>query len=143
MLSAALFSIATFVVGLCIIAAYADIWLPEPSGPDDTLYTPWSAPHRRESDVIWIATTGAFAASIFAAYAWRSPASVRFHCCFWSGLGLLCLSFAYVRHIMKITTTGGGYDVWIAPLLSAFTIALGLVLLLTAMFLDRVLQNPK
>jgi hypothetical protein len=140
LLSAALFSIATFIVGFCIIGIYASIWLLQPLETDDA---PSSASHWRQSDVIWIATTGACVVSIFAGRAWRLPASIRFHCCFWAGQGLLCLSLVYVCRIIEMSNAGGGYDVWIAPLYSAFTITLGLVLLLTAMFLDNGLQSHR
>jgi hypothetical protein len=130
-----LFAAAAFLFATIIVGAFADIWLPEATGEPEIL---WEARDHRNSQVMWLAVAGGLAGAVFTGWAWRSPAPTRFKCCFWAGVGLLCLSLGYVCHIVRITAAGNErYDVWIAPLLSTFTVALGLVLIVTALVLDR------
>ena len=126
-----LFAIAAFPVAGFVAAAFALTWLPE------AIEDYYEGFYRREGFVAWIALAGGLAGCLYAGWAWRSPKPKRFHYCFWAGLSLLCLDLAYIRHISNMRVTEERYDVWAAPLVSSVVAALGLILLLTALILDR------
>lgn len=71
-------------------------------------------------------------------FVWRSSRSVQYHVCFWAGLGVLAATLLLTTHIMAANRAGEVRDDFLgAPCFIAIATAIGLILLLTALCLDR------
>ena len=87
------------------------------------------------------------AVSLFAAWAFRSPAHVRFHAAFLSGFALLVITLAYVCHMRSyldaIDAVGPyrDYGYYSVPLVTLYLVSLALILILSGFCCDRSQSN--
>jgi hypothetical protein len=137
--STVVIAIAGYLITIPLIYMFLVIWMAEPWDAYYWTGKPyWGLPMDRMHITTRFGFTGGLIGAIVAAWAWRSSTTVRFHCCYWSGLFSFSLSLVYVLQISR--AAAGFYDgpqFRIAPHLSTFTVALGLILLITAIHLDR------
>ena len=91
---------------------------------------------------LWILLLACIAIAV--GFVWRSPRVVQFHACFWSGLSVLGLTLLLVTHIMAATRDGDGrYELQAAPYFVTLATTFGLILLMTALCLDRSAPRSK
>ena len=132
-------SIAAFCVAWILLEAFL---LKRPLND----YSPEAreAYERHESIVVYCSSSACAAVSLFAAWAWRSPARVRFHAAFLSGLALLVITLAYVCHMRSyldvIDAVGlsyRDYGYYSVPLVSLYSTSFALILILLGICCDR------
>lgn len=76
--------------------------------------------------------------AIAVGFVWSSSRIVQFHTCFWSGIGVLAATLLLVIRIMAEIRDGDGrYEVQAAPLFISIATTFGLILLITALCLER------
>ena len=76
--------------------------------------------------------------SIAVGFVWRCSRAVQFHVCFWSGIGIFAATLPLVLHAVAIFRAGEPrVQMYAAPCFIVFAVLLGLVLLMSALCLDR------
>ncbi|HSI12302.1 MAG TPA: hypothetical protein VK961_09675 [Chthoniobacter sp.] len=157
-LGAILFALVIAIFSLDLTAAFLTTLLSFPTPPDSSdnaaaFDAYFRVKESREDLMIWCACAAGCLGAVIAAWTWRSSREVRYHIALAAGIGLLVVTFLHVRSTMQ----KAWHEVWAGevrnrlvyedtaviqtPWMALIGIAAGLMLVLTALYLDRLPQR--
>lgn len=151
---AILFALVVAIFSLDLTAVFLTTWLSYPTPPESADNTAafdayFRAQESRENLMIWCACAAGGLGAVVAAWSWRSSREVRYHIALAAGVGLLSVTFSHVRSTMQdaLNQAASGevqshladeaIKVFQIPWTALIGITAGLVLILTALYLDR------
>lgn len=140
-LSTVWFTAIVAVMSFCLGVGLLATWTAQPTNEDG-----WAeARERQQTIILWGSATGTAVATLFAGWAWRATARIRFHAAFFAGLALLVMTSAYIRHMQRYLyslaevwpPSPAGLEYLASPIIAIYSTSLAIILILAALYLDR------